>query len=310
MRFDLTDLRLFLNVHEAGTITGGAERSHMALASASERIRGMEDALGVPLLLRAQRGVQPTPAGHTLLHHARLVLQQMEHLRGDLGDYGTGLAGHVRVLSNGSALSEYLPRAMAGFLAQHPRISVDVEERPSQEVADAVRAGLCDMGLVSDAVDLEGLATRVLRPDPLVVVVPRGHALAARRGVALADVAHLDFIGLAEGSALQALVVRQAQRQGLPRLRYRVRLGQFEAVCQLVGLGVGVGILPHAAAVRHSRAQQVKAVRLTDAWANRRLVLCMRKLEDLPQHAQQLVHHLVPVAQNAEITPPYFTPAP
>ncbi|MDZ7861554.1 LysR substrate-binding domain-containing protein [Acidovorax sp.] len=309
MRFDLTDLRLFLNVHEAGTITGGAERSHMALASASERIRGMEDALGVPLLLRAQRGVQPTPAGHTLLHHARLVLQQMEQLRGDLGEYGAGLAGHVRVLCNSSALSEYLPQAIAGFLARHPRISVDVDERSSQEVADAVRAGLCDMGLVSDAVDLEGLATQVLRPDPLVLVVPQGHALAARRSVALADVAHLDFIGLAEGSALQALVVRHAQRQG-QRLRYRVRLRQFEAVCQLVGLGVGVGILPRAAAARHARAQRVKAVRLTDAWADRQLVLCLRKLQDLPQHAQQLVHHLLPSAQNSETAPPSFTPAP
>ncbi|MBV7543668.1 LysR family transcriptional regulator [Acidovorax sp. sic0104] len=293
MRFDLTDLRLFVHVHEAGTITGGAERSHMALASASERIRGMEDALGVPLLVRAQRGVQPTPAGHTLLHHARLVLRQMEHLRGDLGDFGNGLAGHVRMRCNSSALSEFLPAAMAGFLQQHPRISVDVQEAPSQDVADAVRSGLCDMGLASDAADLQGLAAWTLKPDPLVLVVPRGHALASLRRMALADAAHLDFVGLDEGSALQSHVARHAQRTG-QRLRFRVRLRHFEAVCQLVGMGVGVGIVPLAAARRHSRAHGIQALRLTDGWARRSLVLCTRSPDELPLHALQLLQHLMP----------------
>jgi len=115
MRFDLTDLRLFVNVHEAGTITGGADASHMTLASASERIRGMEDDLGVPLLLREHRGVKPTPAGRTLLHHARLMLHQMERMQGELGDYGAGLKGHVRMLCNTAAMSEYLPEILASF---------------------------------------------------------------------------------------------------------------------------------------------------------------------------------------------------
>ena len=86
MRSDLTDLRLFVNVHEAGTITGGATATHMTLASASERIRSMEESLGVPLLVRDRRGVRSTPAGRTLLHHARLVLRQMDLLQGELGD--------------------------------------------------------------------------------------------------------------------------------------------------------------------------------------------------------------------------------
>src|SRR5450432_2177848 len=157
MRFDLTDLRLFLNIHEAGTITGGAERSFMTLASASERIRGMEDTLGVPLLLRDPRGVQLTPAGRTLVHHARLVLQQIERMQGELGDYGAGLKGHVRLLCNTSALSEHLPEVLSGFLSSHPGISIDLEERQSFEIVDAVRNDVCDIGVVSDAADLEGL---------------------------------------------------------------------------------------------------------------------------------------------------------
>ena len=77
IRFDLTDLRLFMHVAEAANITRGANRANMALASASERIRAMEDALGVPLLERQRRGVRLTSAGSTLVHHARIVTQQI-----------------------------------------------------------------------------------------------------------------------------------------------------------------------------------------------------------------------------------------
>src|ERR1700681_2591697 len=112
-RFDLTDLRLFLNVDDAASITHGASRSHMALASASERIRAMEDALGAPLLERKRRGVQLTPAGSALVHHARIVTQQLEQMRDELSDYAKGLRGHVRLLSNTVAIAELLPAPLA-----------------------------------------------------------------------------------------------------------------------------------------------------------------------------------------------------
>ena len=75
MRFDLTDLSLFRHVVEAGSITHGAERAHLALAAASTRIRNMEEALGAPLLIRGRQGVTPTQAGRTLLQHARTILR-------------------------------------------------------------------------------------------------------------------------------------------------------------------------------------------------------------------------------------------
>src|SRR3546814_18100434 len=109
MRFDFTDLRLFLHIHQTGSITGGAQRTHMTLASASERVRGMEDTLGVPLLVRERHGVRVTAAGRTLLHHARTVLQQVERMHGELDQYGHGIRGNVRLLCNTAALREYLP---------------------------------------------------------------------------------------------------------------------------------------------------------------------------------------------------------
>lgn len=288
MRFDLTDLRLFLNIHETGTITQGAQRSHMTLASASERVKGMEDAVGVALLLRGRRGVEVTPAGRTLLHHARTVLQQMDRMQGELDLYGKGLSGHVRLLCNTAALSEYLPDIIGGFLAEYPRISVDLEERMSYDIADAIRTGVADIGIVADSVDLQGLETHVFRSDPLVLVVPRDHELAERKSTNLAEVAHYDFVGLAEGSALQDHIAHHARRSG-KLLGYRVRLRSIDAVCRMVGQGIGIGVVPKAAALRSGKSARIKRIELTDAWAHRDLMLCVRPTDDLPVYVRQMM---------------------
>jgi DNA-binding transcriptional LysR family regulator len=291
VRFDLADLRLFLQVTEAGSITGGAGRAHMALASASARIAGMEEALGIPLLVRGRRGVQPTPAGRALLHHARVVLQQLERMRGELGEYARGLKGHVRLLCNTAAMTEFLPQALSAFLAGHPNIDIDLEERLSYEIVQAIAEGLADVGIVADAVDLGGLETFPFRPDRLVVVAPRDHPLAARRSLGFAETLGHDFIGLAEGSALQEYLAGHAARAGR-RLQYRVRLPSFDAVCRLVKHGVGIGVIPDTAARRCQRTMAIRRIPLTDAWAVRRLTICVRRFDELPAYAKQLIEQI------------------
>ncbi|WP_342241060.1 LysR substrate-binding domain-containing protein [Inquilinus sp. OTU3971] len=293
MRFDLTDLRLFLHVAEAGSITAGAERAALALASASARIRGMEAAAGTALLQRGRRGVAPTPAGEAVLHHARLVLQQMERMRGELGDYARGLKGHVRILGNTAAVTEFLPEPLAEWLAAHPRIDIDLEERPSHVIVEAVAAGLADLGIVADmagggAAELERIPFRI---DRLVLAVPRGHPLAARRRIAFAEVLDEDFVGLSPGSALQDHLARHAARAGRP-LTLRVRLGGFDSVCRMVEQGVGLAVVPETAARRCRRSMAIRTVPLSDPWALRRLSICVRSLDALPAHARRLVEHL------------------
>jgi DNA-binding transcriptional LysR family regulator len=291
MRFDLTDLRLFLHVADSGSITDGATRAHLALASASARIRGMEAALGVDLLTRGRRGVKPTPAGQALVHHARLMMEQLERMKGELGAYARGLKGHVRLLCNTAAISEFLPEPLGTYMAAHPNVDVDLEERPSYEIVQAVAQGAADLGIVADTVDLGELQTFPFRVDRLVVVVPRGHALAKRRQIAFRDIAGRDFVGLSAGSALQDHLGQHAARGGRA-LKLRVRVSGFDAVCRMVECGVGVGIVPETAARRCRRALAISAVPLSDAWALRHLTLCVRRFNALPTHAQRLVEHL------------------
>ena len=291
MRFDLTDLRLFVHVADAASITHGAARANMALASASARVRGMEDTLGVPLLERGRRGVRLTPAGRALLHHARVILQQTERMRGELGDYAHGVKGHVRLLANTSALSELLPEMLAAFLTAYPNIDIDIEERPSFDMVEMVSQGLADAGILSDAVDMGDLEVYPFGVDQLVVIVPRGHRFARRRRIAFKEVLGEELVGMTYSSALQQYLGHQATLLGRqPKLR--VRVNSFEAVGRMVEQGVGISIIPDSAAHRCRKSMALGIVPLTDRWAFRQLVICCRRYTELPVHAQRLIDHL------------------
>lgn len=291
MYFDFADLALFRHVVEAGSITHGAERANLALAAASTRIRKMEDALGTPLLIRSRGGVVATQAGRTMLQHARTILTQAEKLREDLGPYGRGLAGQVRILSNTNALTEFLPEALTSFLAQYPDISVDLEERLSDEIVGLIAEGVADIGIVAGTVDAGGLQSFPFRSDRFVLVVARDHPLANREKIAFSEVLDFDIVGLDRASALQRFLESKASRVGKP-LRLRVQLRSFDAVCRLVECNVGVGIVPQTTAKRIEKSSAIKIVDLTDAWAPRDLTICVRDSDDLPPFARQLVDHL------------------
>ncbi len=291
MQFDLTDLSLFRHVVEAGSITHGAERAHLALAAASTRIRNMEKSLGAPLLLRTRAGVTPTPAGRTLLQHARTLLAQAERLREDLGSFTGGLAGQIRILSNTNALTEFLPEALSAFLAQHPQVSIDLEERLSDEIVGLIAEGVGDLGIVAGTVDTGRLETYPFRSDRFVLVVPQGHPLAPKTQVSFAEVLDHDFVGLDRASALQRFLADKAARIGRP-LRLRVQLRSFDAVCRMVEAGVGVGIVPQTTAQRAARTMAIRIVPLADPWTVRELTICVRSLDELSPSARQLVEQL------------------
>jgi DNA-binding transcriptional LysR family regulator len=291
MRFDFTDLNLFRHIIEAGSITHGAARSNLALAAASTRIRKMELALGAELLVRGRQGVTPTQAGRTLLQHARTILAQSERLQEDLSPYARGLAGQVRVLSNTNALTEFLPETLSSFLTAYPDISVDLEERLSDEIVELIADGAGDIGIVAGTVDHGGLHTFPFRSDRFVLVVAREHPLAGRPRIGFAEVLDYDMVGLDRASAIQRFLADKASRIGRP-LRLRVQLRSFDAICRLVECNVGVGVVPETTVQRTARNMAIKAVQLTDPWALRELTICVRDIETMPPYARQLVDHL------------------
>ncbi|WP_375462195.1 LysR substrate-binding domain-containing protein [uncultured Enterovirga sp.] len=299
LHFDLVDLGLFRHVVDAGSITHGAERAHLALAAASTRIRAMETGLGAKLLIRSRNGVTPTPAGRALLAHARTMLAQAERLREELGTFAGGLKGEIRILSNTNALTEFLPDALGIFLARHTDISVDLEERLSDEIVGLVAEGAADLGIVAGTVETGSLETFPFRQDRFVVVVAEGHPLAGQGPVPFADVLQLDFVGLDRASALQRFLAGKATRAGLP-LKLRVQLRSFDGVCRMVGAGVGIGIVPETTAKLAQRSSAIAIVHLQDEWAIRDLFICTRAYRELPPSARLLVDFLRAPEASAE----------
>jgi DNA-binding transcriptional LysR family regulator len=291
MRFDLVDLQLFIAVADARSITAGARHANLALASASARIKGLETALGVALLKRGRRGVELTAAGESLLGHARIIICDVEAMRGDLAAYARGAKASVHLLANTAGLSEHLPKALAAFLREHPDINVDIEERESADIAAAIATGAADLGFAAEHALPDQVERFFFSEDRLALVAPRRGGWAGRRQIDFQELADQDFVGLTNSTALQVHIARHAARLGM-RLRFRARLRDFDAICQMVAADVGVAVVPEAAARRCAGSMPITVIKIRDAWANRRLTICARHFNALPRPARQLVEHL------------------
>ncbi|WP_313075365.1 LysR family transcriptional regulator [Melaminivora sp.] len=294
-RIDLTSLQLFVAVCETGSIGRAAQQEFIAPSAVSKRLSDLEAALGAPLLYRHSRGVTLTPAGESLLHHARNVLFGLERMQGELSEYAGGVRGHVRMHANISAIVQFLPEDLGGFARTHGQVKVDLHERLSPEVLQAVQEGSADLGLCHVGTAAHGLQSRPYRCDELVLVVPQAHALNGLTAIKFEDVLDCDIVGLHAGSSI-SLAMRAAAAQAGKTLRQRIQVTGLDAMCRMIDNGLGVGLLPARAFALLQGMGRLVAVPLDEPWARRALCLVARDFSTLPPAARLLAEHLVPPA--------------
>lgn len=275
MRLDIADMRLFVCIADAGSITGGARRANLALASASERLKNIELDSGVNLLVRHPRGIALTDAGELFAQHARQILSQREHLKAELSAFANGSRGKLKLYANTAATAEFLPPRLSRWLLEHPSLAIELEERTSVDIVHLIASGIAEAGLVSDAVNAQGLTLTPVADDRLVLIVPPNHPLSRVEALSLEDVVAEPFIALYPGNALQDHISQHAANLG-HQLNYRIRMSSFDGFCEMVSNGIGVGIVPESVAdrLRHKFAFSKRP--LTDAWAKRKICLCYR----------------------------------
>ncbi len=288
MNFDVLDLRLFVTAAELGSLTRAAERQHLSLAAASARLKALEEQAGVPLFRREARGVRLLPQGEAFLHHARAMLQQTEQLRAEMDEYGGGARGHLRVFANTTAVTDFLPEILPAYLQAHPRINVDLQEKPNTVIPRGVLDGRADIGIVAGQVDTLGLDQVHFSTDRLVLATHRNHRLAAREVVAFAETLDEDAVGMQPGSTLHAFLAGIADGLGR-RQKLRLQLGSFDAMCRMIGGGVAIGVIPESAGLRNRDSLGLALVPLSDSWAVRERYLLVRDRARLPEHAAGLV---------------------
>ncbi|MEH3085764.1 MAG: LysR family transcriptional regulator [Xylophilus ampelinus] len=297
-RLDLISLALFNFVARTGSISRGAELAHLVVGAASKRISDLEDALGTELFERHSRGVTLTLAGRALQGHAQRILADVDHLAADLSDHASGIVGGVRLYANTSAVTQFLPADLAGFVAAHAGIRIEMDESDSREAVLAVVDGRADIGIFAERTPSHGLQTRPYRRDRLVLVVPDGHALAgagqdgAPAPLAFADIADLDFVSLPQGTSLAQRLAAESAAIGR-RLRVRIHVRSFDAMCQMVAAGLGIAVLPDAAVRPYLRAMGLARIELADPWVHRDLLIGVRDIGALARPVRLLLDHLV-----------------
>ena len=291
-RVDFVTLKLFCSIVQSGSITKGASACNLALSAASRRISEFEETVGIPLLERSVKGVSITPAGHTVMQHALRLFQGFEQLSNELEEYSKGIKGHVRLWANMSALTEFMPFALASFLKAHPEIQVEVEEQLSGDIVRALMDGIADIGVFAEGPITTGLDTEIIGKDQLVIACSKEHPLSKRKSVSFEECLQYDFVGLNRGSSLLELTSRSSEKLG-KQMRLRIQVRSYDAMCQMIAVNLGVGVLPLQACETQIKALDLRAVRLEDAWANRNLLLAVKANTNQPPAAALLNQHLL-----------------
>jgi len=230
-------------------------------------------------------------AGEALQRHAQRILHDVDRLAAELSDYAAGIVGVVRLWANTSAITQFLPADIAAFMTANPGIRIELEEENSSDVVLAVLDGRADFGIFAERTPALGLHVMPYREDRLVLIVPRNHPLAQRRRLRFVEAADYEIVSLSQGTSLAQRL--QAEAHALGRsLKLRIQVRSFDAMCQMVAAGLGVGVLPRDAIQSHVRGMPLRQIELQDDWARRRLLLGLRDPDALPRHVRVLIDHL------------------
>lgn len=292
VKYDLTDFRLFIKIAETESLSRGAEQCHMSVPAASNRVRNLEDSLGVKLLQRTSQGVILTNEGRVYLRHARKIVSQLEVLSGDLQEFAKGVTGQLRLLANTTAITELLPGVLGDYLQSHPNVHVEMKEKVSEEIIRAIKDGGADLGIVSGNIPTAGLQTRPFARSRLIVICPVDHPIAEHGKVRFEDCLSYPLISLLEASAIHQFLVREAEKLHI-NLNIRVQVASYDAIYRMVAANVGIAIIPQLGFARHKGTRNIKQIELLDPWAERNFQLCAVNFDTLPTFAQEFCENLL-----------------
>lgn len=290
-RVDLVSLSLFSLVARSGSISKGAAVAALAVGAASKRLTDLEHAMGTPLFERHSRGVTLTPAGQALQRHAQIILSAVDQMAADLSDYACGLTGVVRLWANTSAVTQFLPREVSEFIHANSGIRIELEEADSQDVVLAVLDGRADVGIFAERTPTLGLQVLKYHHDRLVLVVPQGHPLASSRAVRFEKAIEFDFVTLSKATSLARRLQTETEALGR-KLKNRIQVRSFDAMCQMVAAGMGIAVLPEASVRPMLRAMNLRQIALEEPWSDRTLLIGIRDVSALPRHVRVFIDHL------------------
>lgn len=290
-KLDLSTLELFALICQTGSIGAASKEANLAISTISKRIQELENLIQIPIFTRHSRGVHPTPAGVSLLRHARSILRELEDLRADMDEFSSGIVGHVHVYASASAVEQYLADEIAGFVAKFPEISIDLSQATTLEVINAVQTNQADFGICNANESTKGLESIPFKKEELVLIAPKNHPLAKLKQIHYLDALPYEHIGLRGSSTIQQLMNDHAEIHGLPA-KQRLRVESLSALCRMVEAGLGIGVIPKGVLIQMGDMKKISSLKIIDSWSSRELFIYARSFANLPSSAQKFIKHL------------------
>src|ERR1700733_5293862 len=256
-----SELRAFHAVAQSGSIRKASELLDIAPSSVSRKVALLEHHIGTILLDRTSGGVKLTHAGSLVAEYARSVILDYDSLRADLNDWRGSRRKLIRVVAVESIVSGGLLEAVAAFRERYDAVSFRLTVAPAPQVVEDVRRGECELG-VTFCCPLQPDIVKVASiPEPIMLVVPNDHPLAAAKSVTLND---LEGRSLAVPDAtfgVRRILDRAVQEAGLTAtLNPALSSNMFEALREFVRCGAGIAVLPYRAVMRESARNTLKVV--------------------------------------------------
>jgi DNA-binding transcriptional LysR family regulator len=271
---ELTPLRYFKAIAEAGHMTRAAEALGVSQPALSAMLKKLETEAGADLLHRTGRGVALTEAGRVFLAKAEEALRAADEAVAQVRELVGLERGSIRLGGGATALTYLLPPVVSRFRRAHPNLRFFVREAGSRTVAEAVLSGELDLGLVTLPVDVPGRDDLLVIPwmdDELTLITPPGHRLSGRKSFRWKDLAGEPMIGFEAGSAVREVIDRAAADYGVT-LSVVMELRSIESIKHMVAAGIGAGLVSQYALTGRQRGLTCRdgAVRRTLALIRRR----------------------------------------
>lgn len=269
----LKQLRYFLGVLEAKSITGAAEIFHVAQPAIGMQIRNLEDELGVKLLVRHARGVMPTEAGVKLARRAEGLLRDFEQMRQDVMEIGNEPRGRV-VVGMTAMVAELLAAPLAeACRRKFPDVALSIDEAMSQRVAEWITSGRLDLALTFYRPDDPSIMSQVLAEEWMHRIVPVGHPLAGASKVRMRDLLHHDLVLTTLKPSPFRAALEEVAQENEATLKVACETASVATALKLVCHGLGCAAMPLGAVHSEVEAGIIIALPMVEPQIRRRLYL-------------------------------------
>lgn len=291
MKIDLSALQTLVAAIEERSLAKAGEREHLVTSAASKRIAELERQIGTALLVRHNRGVEPTPAGAALYHKAKAILTSVRTLEDLCEEFSPDGIPKIRLAANRSAIIEFLPGDIRAFQAVSPRSRLDLVEAYSGDIPRMVSDQEVDIGIYHAVGAAPGVVSHPYRSDRVVLVVPLGHPLAGAGALHLDDARAYDFLGYFPRHSFEAFMELVGPTLTGP-LNVKIQVANYEARCRMVREGLGIAVMPEPIADTYLALLGLVKIPLRDAWANRQFYVCARDRAHMRPTAGELFDFL------------------